>query len=127
MEVDAEALDRDPVARRVADRLDDLGCPHERLRGDASDVHAGAAEVVVLEQHDPLAERARDAHRGPRPGATADHGDIGAHDLAHISSGAARPSRSSELASTPARSSDQREPCSSVRAASASSSTRQSR
>ena len=65
-----------PYVSASRTRFDDLGVPEQRLAGDAAPVQAEAADALLLDQHDALAEL-RGADRGDvAAGPAADDGDV---------------------------------------------------
>ncbi len=68
------------VARRVADRLGDLGRVHEHLGRDASDVEAGSAEGALLAHRHPLVGEAVIENAVARTGSN-DRDVVGLHAL----------------------------------------------
>ena len=77
-EVDRRLRERDAVGAHVAAFGDDLGGVQQRLRGDAADVEADAAETwPALDQHHLLAEIRGPERRGVAAGTGTEHQDLG--------------------------------------------------
>ena len=75
-EVDSVERRPDPEGRRVRDGVGDLGGVHERLGGDASSVQAGAADLVLFDQGDGLAQLRGAEGAGVPAGSTAENQDV---------------------------------------------------
>src|SRR5581483_2492424 len=67
---------REAVGRGVAEEVEHLGVPEQRLAGDAAPVEAEAADALLLDEHDALAELRGADGRDITARPAADDGDV---------------------------------------------------